>query len=136
MKVVEKSRKESKTRKRSLHPCAELLAQFIGHSYRGLPSNIIMTREELIQDCSDMFYFRFGGFPPTLIEDMVGKLYDIIQSTEYLLSKPIYKHLSDAERLILGKPFEKELELARFAIKKGLSTANVRDDIVKIARKE
>lgn len=135
MKVVEKKRKEAKIRKKSLHPCSELLAQFIIHAYRGLPSNVTLTREELIQDCSDMLHFRFGGFPPTLIEDMVAKLYEIVHTIEYLLSKPIHKHLSDVERLILGKPFEKELELAKFAVQKGLPTNTIRDDIVEMAKK-
>ena len=135
MNIIEKKRKEGKIRKKSLHPCSELLAQFILHSYRGLPANTVLTRDELIQDCSDMLYFRFGKFPATLLEDMIARLYETIQTTEYLLSKPIYKHLSDAERLILGKPFEEEVELAKFAVKKGLPTQNIREDILEMIRK-
>lgn len=133
MKIVDKERKERKTKKRSLHPCSELLAQFIIHTYRGLPANTVLTREELIQDCSDMLHFRFGGLPLTLIEDAIARLYDVITTTEYLVSKPVQKHLDDAVVSLLGKPFHEELKLAVYAVKKGLPKGNIRDDIWEMA---
>ncbi len=136
MKIIEKKRKEQKSGKKvTTEQNAKRLALFMSTSYIGYPQ-VQQNFNDLMNTCLEFINDRFLQYPPSLFDDMISVLYELCTTTEYLLSKPLYQHLKDAERIILGRTFEDEVKLAKQALKNGRTITTIRDDIMQMVREK
>ena len=136
MKIIEKKRKEQKSGKKvTTEQNAKRLALFMSTSYIGYPQ-VQQNFNDLMNTCLEFINDRFFQYPPSLFDDMISMLYELCTTTEYLLSKPLYQHLKDAERIILGRTFEDEVKLAKQALKNGRTITTIRDDIMQMVREK
>ncbi len=136
MKIIEKKGREKESRKKiTPEQNAKRLALFMSTSYIGYPQ-VQQNFNELVNTCLEFIHDRFSQYPPSLLHDMISALYELCTTTEYLLSKPLYQHLRDAEKIILGRTFEDEVKLAKQALKNGRTITTIRDDIMQMVREK